>query len=104
MNRDDVIRRRERRKKVVTERREVAERVLDRLARIEGQVRGIRKMIQDERDCEAILTQVLAARAGLERAAGEIVGGYIDECMTGDTPEQARSKISRTVKLLTRAV
>lgn len=88
----------------MADRAETAERVLSRLARVEGQVRGIRKMIEDGRDCEAILTQVLAARAALERAAGEIVGGYINECMTGDDPERARSKISRTVKLLTRAV
>jgi CsoR family transcriptional regulator, copper-sensing transcriptional repressor len=82
---------------------EAEQRIMDRLARIEGQVRGIRKMIEEGRDCEAVLTQVLAARAALERAAGEIVGTYIDECMVGQNPEQARSKISRTVKLLTRA-
>jgi DNA-binding FrmR family transcriptional regulator len=82
---------------------ETEQRVLDRLARIEGQVRGIRKMIEEQRDCEAILTQVLAARTALERAAGEIVGGYIEECMLGEDAEAARSKISRTVRLLTRA-
>jgi DNA-binding FrmR family transcriptional regulator len=76
--------------------------VLDRLARIEGQVRGIRKMIEEGRDCEAILTQVLAARTALESTAGEIVGTYINECMVAENPDQARSKISRTVKLLTR--
>lgn len=81
---------------------EAERRVKDRLARIEGQVRGIRQMIEDGRDCEAILTQVLAARTALERTAGEIVGTYIDECMAGDDAAQARSKISRTVKLLTR--
>ena len=76
--------------------------ILDRLARIEGQVRGVRKMVEDGRECEAILTQVLAARAALERAAGEIVGTYIDECMSSGSAEEARSRISRTVKLLTR--
>jgi DNA-binding FrmR family transcriptional regulator len=65
-------------------------------------VRGIRKMIEEGRDCEAILTQVLAARTALESTAGEIVGTYINECMGAEDPDQARSKISRTVKLLTR--
>jgi DNA-binding FrmR family transcriptional regulator len=76
--------------------------ILDRLSRIEGQVRGVRKMVEDGRDCEAILTQVLAARTALERAAGEIVGTYIDECMTESEPEVARERLGRTVKLLTR--
>jgi DNA-binding FrmR family transcriptional regulator len=84
-------------------RAEVEQRILGRLARIEGQVRGIQKMIGEQRDCEAILMQVLAARTALERAAGEIVGAYIDECMAALSPEEARTKIARTVKLLTRA-
>ncbi|MCC7106425.1 MAG: metal-sensitive transcriptional regulator [Chloroflexi bacterium] len=81
---------------------ESEQKVLDRLARIEGQVRGIRKMIEEGRDCEAILTQVLASRTALESAAGEIVGTYINECMVVGDADQARSKISRTVQLLTR--
>jgi DNA-binding FrmR family transcriptional regulator len=60
-------------------------------------------MIDDERDCEAILTQLLAARTALERAAEQIVGGYIDECLLEYPPEEARAKIGRTVKLLARA-
>jgi DNA-binding FrmR family transcriptional regulator len=86
----------------VDERTQAEQGIKDRLARIEGQVRGIRKMIEDGRDCEAILTQVLAARTALERTAGEIVGTYIDECMAERTPGEARERISRTVKLLTR--
>ena len=81
----------------------VRRRIKDRLARIEGQVRGIQRMIDQERDCDAILTQVLAARTALERAAGEIVGAYIGECMVGSSPEEARQRLERTVKLLTRA-
>ena len=84
-------------------RAEVEQRILGRLARIEGQVRGIQKMFGEERDCETILMQVLAARTALERAAGEIVGAYVDECMAALSPEEARAKIARTVKLLTRA-
>ena len=76
--------------------------IKDRLARIEGQVRGIQKMIDDGRPCDDILTQVLAARTALERAAGEIVGVYIDECIEGPSPDEARARLTRTVKLLTR--
>jgi DNA-binding FrmR family transcriptional regulator len=45
---------------------------------------------------------VLAARTALERTAGEIVGTYIDECMTESSPDEARARLQRTVKLLTR--
>jgi DNA-binding FrmR family transcriptional regulator len=76
--------------------------IKDRLARIEGQVRGIQRMIDAGRPCDEILTQVLAARTALERTAGEIVGTYIDECMTEGSPEEVRSRLQRTVKLLTR--
>jgi DNA-binding FrmR family transcriptional regulator len=81
---------------------EMERQILDRLARIEGQVRGVSKMVEDGRDCESILTQVLAARTALERVAGEIVGTYIDECLENDDVQQSRGKIGRTVKLLTR--
>ncbi|MCC7370017.1 MAG: metal-sensitive transcriptional regulator [Chloroflexi bacterium] len=76
--------------------------IKDRLSRIEGQIRGIQRMIDEGRQCDDILTQVLAARTALERTAGEIVGTYIDECMTGNPPDEARSRLQRTVKLLTR--
>ena len=83
-------------------RAEMEQQILDRLARIEGQVRGVRKMVEEGRDCEAILTQVLAAQAALERTAGEIVGTYVDECLASESTDEARSKIGRTVKLLAR--
>jgi DNA-binding FrmR family transcriptional regulator len=84
--------------------RAVAERrIKDRLARIEGQVRGIQRMIDEGRPCDEILTQVLAARTALERAAGEIVGAYIDECLTAFSPEETREQLGRIVRLLTRA-
>jgi DNA-binding FrmR family transcriptional regulator len=83
-------------------RAEQEQQIKARLARIEGQVRGIQKMIDEGRACDDILTQVLAARTALERTAGEIVGTYIEECMTDSSPEEARSRLTRTVKLLTR--
>jgi CsoR family transcriptional regulator, copper-sensing transcriptional repressor len=76
--------------------------IKDRLARIEGQVRGVQRMIDEGRPCDDILTQILAARTALERTAGEIVGTYIDGCIAEGSPDEARSRLQRTVKLLTR--
>jgi DNA-binding FrmR family transcriptional regulator len=75
--------------------------LLDRLARIEGQIRGISKMIQDHRPCDQVLMQVMAARAALEKVASEVVANSIDECFTLP-PEQARLAIRRSVDLLTK--
>ena len=59
-------------------------------------------MIDEGRPCDDILTQVLAARTALERTAGEIVGTYIDECIAEGSPDETRSRLHRTVRLLTR--
>lgn len=75
--------------------------ILDRLARIEGQVRGVSKMVQEKRPCDQILMQVMAARAALEKVAGEIVTHSIDDCLNLP-PEQARKMITRSVTLLTK--
>jgi DNA-binding FrmR family transcriptional regulator len=45
------------------------DRLLDRLVRIEGQVRGIGRMVQDDRPCIDVLTQISAVRAALDKVA-----------------------------------
>ena len=82
-------------------------RVLDRLSRIEGQVRGLRRMVEDDRYCMDILTQTAAARAALrsverlllERHAGHCVE---DAIASGDAGEQ-RDKFNELIALLQRA-
>ncbi|HLC29919.1 MAG TPA: metal-sensing transcriptional repressor, partial [Dehalococcoidia bacterium] len=49
----------------------------DRLRRIEGQVRGIQRMVTEERPCDDVLAQVMAVRAALERAAALLVENYL---------------------------
>jgi CsoR family transcriptional regulator, copper-sensing transcriptional repressor len=73
----------------------------DRLARIEGQVRGIGKMIEEHRRCDQILMQVMAARAALEKVAAAVVATSIDECLALP-PEQARKVIGDSVGMLTK--
>jgi DNA-binding FrmR family transcriptional regulator len=80
---------------------QMAQELLDRLARIEGQIRGVGKMVQEHRPCDQILTQVMAARAALEKVAGALVTYSIEECLALP-PEQARKTLSRSVELLTK--
>lgn len=81
---------------------ETVQELLDRLARIEGQVRGIRKMVEERRPCDQVLTQIMAARAALEKTGAAIVTHNIDKCLALP-PAQARTILMRSVQLLTRA-
>ena len=64
------------------------EQLLKRLARIEGQVRGISKMVDDDRYCIDILTQISAIQAALDKVALGLLDGHAHTCVIGAEPEQ----------------
>jgi DNA-binding FrmR family transcriptional regulator len=55
--------------------------VLKRLQRIEGQVRGLTRMVEEDRYCIDIVTQISAARAALRRAEEEILRDHVAHCV-----------------------
>ncbi|MCF4113415.1 metal-sensitive transcriptional regulator [Dethiosulfovibrio acidaminovorans] len=61
--------------------------MLNRLRRVEGQLRGIQRMIIEEKDCCDVLLQLSAARKALQNACMEILKNYISICMTDDLSE-----------------
>ena len=68
---------------------------LTRLARIEGQVRGLSRMIEDDRYCIDIVTQIAAVRAALRRVEEEVLRDHISHCVehaivSGNAAEQRR--------------
>jgi DNA-binding FrmR family transcriptional regulator len=68
---------------------------LKRLNRIEGQVRGIGRMIEDERYCIDVLTQISAARAALRKVEDEVLRDHVAHCVehaiaSGDAEDQRR--------------
>ena len=63
------------------------EQLLKRLARIEGQVRGISKMVDDDRYCIDILTQISAIQAALDKVALGLLDGHAHTCVIGAEPE-----------------
>jgi DNA-binding FrmR family transcriptional regulator len=79
---------------------DTAQDIQDRLARIEGQVRGIGKMLTEHRSCDQILVQVMAARAALEKVAAAIVSTSLDECLALP-PAEARKVIGNSIARLT---
>ncbi len=77
-----------------------------RLSRIEGQVRGIAKMVTEDRYCIDIVTQISAARAALRRVEEEILRDHVAHCVehaiaSGDAEEQRR-KVAELMQVLSR--
>jgi DNA-binding FrmR family transcriptional regulator len=58
------------------------ERLRTRLHRVEGQVRGIERMVEEDRYCIDILTQIAAVRTALESIGFEILTGHVNHCVS----------------------
>lgn len=82
-------------------------RLRNRLSRIEGQVRGIARMIDEGRYCIDVLTQLQAARSALARVETEMLGDHLQHCIesaivSGSADEQRR-KAEELIALLERS-
>lgn len=80
--------------------------LLARLNRIEGQVRGITRMIGEGRYCIDVLTQINAARAALAKVESEMLKSHLNHCIegaivSGDSDDQ-RAKARELIELLER--
>jgi DNA-binding FrmR family transcriptional regulator len=63
------------------------EAVLKRLKRIEGQLRGLQKMVSEERDCESIVTQLAAVRSAIDSTGALLLNNYMHLCFRQTTHE-----------------
>ena len=81
--------------------------LLNRLNRIEGQVRGIARMVDEDRYCIDVLTQIQAVRAALSRVESEMLRDHLNHCIegaiTGGDPDDQRRKATELIDLLGRA-
>ena len=82
--------------------------VLKRLGRIEGQVRGIVRMVEEDRYCIDVVTQISAVRAALRRVEEEILRDHVAHCVehaiaAGNKGEQ-RKKIAELMEVVGRSV
>ncbi len=55
--------------------------------RIEGQIKGIQKMMEERRPCRDVLTQIMAARSSLDQVGVQVFQREVAECLKSDTPE-----------------
>jgi CsoR family transcriptional regulator, copper-sensing transcriptional repressor len=77
------------------------DKVIKRLQRLEGQVRGVARMIEDGRDCEDILTQLAAIRGASHRISVIVVHDYAKNCLVNlDTEENPDELVAKMVQAL----
>lgn len=78
--------------------------LINRLKRAEGQLRGVQKMMEDEKECNDIITQLSAVRSSIDRIMGLIVAENLKECLNNpnDNPEVQAQKIDQAVQMIIR--
>ena len=80
---------------------------IKRLSRIEGQVRGLARMVEEDRYCIDVVTQISAVRAALRRVEEEILREHVSHCVehaikSGDADEQ-RAKVAELMDVIARS-
>jgi CsoR family transcriptional regulator, copper-sensing transcriptional repressor len=88
-------------------RSEVKSSVLKRLGRIEGQVRGLSRMVENDRYCIDVITQIAAVRAALRSVEEEVLKDHVAHCVehaiaSGNKADQ-RAKVAELIEVLGRA-
>lgn len=82
------------------------EKLKKRLARVEGQVRGLQRMIDEDRYCIDVITQISAVRAALLKVEQEVLKQHVAHCVehaitSGDAEDQ-RQKVAELLEILSR--
>ncbi|HEY3298967.1 MAG TPA: metal-sensitive transcriptional regulator [Armatimonadota bacterium] len=78
----------------MTDREKTRQDLLTRLRRIEGQVRGLQRMIEEDEDCSSVITQLTAVRGALDKTGFIILSHRMADCLReksdeGETSEEA---------------
>lgn len=74
------------------------DRLLDRLRRIEGQVRGLQRMVAEESACEDVLTQLSAIRSALDRAGIQLITHKVRECLLDEEDVSSEAAVLRALE------
>lgn len=81
--------------------------MISRLRRIEGQVRGVEKMVGDNRDCREIIQQLVAVRSAMDSAILVFMEDYLTTCMLtqhGEDPIHREKMVKDMVALMDKAI
>ena len=74
--------------------------LINRLNRTEGQIRGITKMIEEERGCQEVVTQLAAVRAGVDKVINLIVTENLLGCVLKEGEEVNKKKLEDAIELI----
>jgi DNA-binding FrmR family transcriptional regulator len=75
--------------------------LLRRVRRLEGQARGVARMIEDDRDCSEILQQLAAVRSAAHQATVALVRNYATQCIVSDgSPEEIADALATALSRL----
>lgn len=79
--------------------------IKNRVKRIEGQLRGILRMMEEKQDCKDIITQLSASRTAIDRTIGVIVSSNLIECvrMAEEKGENTEDLVKEAVNLLVKS-
>ena len=81
--------------------------LLNRLARVEGQVRGVQNMVEEDRYCIDVLTQISAVQAALDKIALGLLDDHARHCMTegkGTAPEDPQEQVDEMMGAVGRLI
>lgn len=78
--------------------------LITRLRRIEGQVRGLQRMIDEDRWCPDVLTQIAAVQAAIDKVALGLAEDHARHCVVGGPDEASEERITELMAALTRLV
>ena len=76
--------------------------VKNRLKRSEGQIRGVLNMMEEEKDCKDVVTQLSAIRTSIDRAIGLIVAENLAQCLREESDEENSESIQEAINLIVR--
>lgn len=76
----------------------------NRIKRLEGQLRGVLKMMEENKDCKDVITQLSASRSAIDRSIGLVVSSNLVECIQdADDQENKEASINEAVQLLVKS-
>jgi CsoR family transcriptional regulator, copper-sensing transcriptional repressor len=67
--------------------------LIHRLRRLEGQIRGLQRMIEEQTDCEQVLVQLLAAKSALNQIGVQIISHSMMECLQAKNPQSSPEEL-----------
>jgi DNA-binding FrmR family transcriptional regulator len=78
--------------------------IINRLRRLEGQIRGLQSMIESEKDCEEVLTQVMAAKSALDQVGLHIIRYAMHECLLDESDMTTEELVDEALKVFLKYV